>query len=162
MATKYRISDGAKWKLITLAVIFDIIQLLTPGYTDTLITAVAFLVVAVIFVENGAFYMSQKGATGMALRIFVWLGWASEVDPGWLPMITVSVIAQIYISRAADRALGEKVGLANISRRHGTMREISKNTTFAKKRAGKMLKVVSHRYGKGRRGARTYARKASE
>jgi hypothetical protein len=137
-------------------------QFFTPGYTDTLITAVAFLITSVIFIENGAFSIRAGSSKKFALKVLMWMGWTSEVIPGWMPMILVSVLIRIYLSRAADKIIGESgVNVINKMRRGKAIKDIVNAKKYIKKRGGKMLKVASNRYGKGRRGARTLIKQSS-
>ncbi|GEM_PF-5525416 len=151
--TQYKINDTTKWVMISLALMFDGIQYITPGYTDTLITAIAALVFGMILIEHGA--LTVKGSS--ALRYGRMLAVAGELIISHIPAITLTIIIQILISRAADRVVPDSVqGLLRTAKLKGKLQDVSKGKRFIKMRSKKMARVA---YGKGKRGANTRARK---
>ena len=156
MSTKYKISKSAGFGLILLALIFDAIQWATPQAVDTLITAIATMVFGMIFMEKGVLTMSAKGA----LKIFRWLVPFAEIIISSVPGITLEVWILIKISRLADTVLPEKIhtiwGLKHIRK---DVRDIKNNWKIVKKTTQNIGKYT---YGKGRRGARTLARKTQQ
>ena len=77
-------------------------------------------------------------------------------------MILISVIIRIYLSRAADKSLGGSgVDFINKLRKGKTTKDMLSTAKFIKKRSSKISKIASRKYGKGRRGANTWAKQAS-
>lgn len=139
---QYRINNTSKWGMLTLALMFDAIQLITPGIMDTFVIAMAALIFGMLFLEKGALTQSGTGA----IKLFRWLIPLAEIFISHLPGITLMIWIQIKISRFYDMALPDQI--------HQFVRQ-------------KRLMVVSHQkkqlkkyaYGKGKRGARTLKRK---
>ncbi len=102
---EYKINDTTKWSLLILALFFDFIQFLTPGYTDAFVTFTAFLVLGMIFIEKGSLRLPSKGAMKL-FRIIVPI---SEILMSMIPGITLLVWIQIKISRLLDESSSETI-----------------------------------------------------
>jgi len=154
----YRINDTTKWGMLALALLFDGIQLITPGIMDTMITAFAFMVFGMLFIEKGALTSSGK------FRILIPF---AEILIGNLPGITLEVWILIKISRVADKTLPEVVHkLWGLKRMRGDAKYVHGDWKTVKHEAGQIKKYAKGRgkraYGKGRRGVETLARKTGQ
>ena len=153
MSTEYTINNTTKWGMLILALLFDIVQFMTPSSVDTLITAFAALVFGMIFLEKGALTVqnAQQGLKILRLIIpFV------ELFVSILPGITLEVWVMIKISRLADRVLPKTLHTTLAGKQS---RVHKKNIVKAQHTIKQTRKYI---YGKGRRGARTLARKTKQ
>ena len=101
MSTNYRIGNSKKFGMLSLALLFDGIQLVTPSMLDVIVTSTAAVVFGIIFLESGALTLKGKGALKL-LRIILPI---AELIMGNLPTIFLTVWVQIKISRMADRVV---------------------------------------------------------
>ncbi len=154
---EHKINDTTKWGMLILALLFDGLQFITPGYTDTMVTLVAALVFGMIFMEKGALTMKGKGA----MKIFKILIPISEVIISHVPGITLMVWLQIKISRLSDEALPEfakdVLRAKNLSGRGKVLKDHLKSIKSESKRV-KKYRSLDQKYGKGNRGKRTLER----
>ncbi len=141
--------------MLSLALFLDLIQLLTPYFTDTLISATAALIFIMIFIEKGAITPRASGAMKIA-RIVLPL---SEVVIGNLPSIFLTVWVQIKISRAVNNIIPQEAqDIIRARRLPSQIRQIKNHKRFIKAKSKRVIKGRTKSFGKGRRGAETTQR----
>lgn len=151
MATNHTIGNGTRWAMLSVALFFDFIQFITPGFTDTFITATAALVFMMWFQEKGALTLKGKGAVAL-LR---WILPPLELLFSHMPGIFLTVWAQITVSRAIDSAPEPVKELYRKRLQRGMAKERTLQRGVAK---GELKQLKEYAYGKGRRGARASER----
>ncbi len=155
MSTERRIG-GERWGMYTLAIIFDGIQSITPTAMDALIIAMSLLVFGMIFIEKGAL---TAGASGW-LKIARLVTPLSELIFPNIPGILLTVWIQIKASDINDKILPDVVHKWwGRTRLRGDIKDVRKS---AKKVGHETKQLSKYAYGKGKRGARTLARKTGQ
>ncbi len=150
MSTEYKINNTTKWGMLSLALIFDGIQLVTPGIMDTLITATATMVFGMLFIEKGVLTISGTGA----LKIFRIVVPLAELFISHIPGITLTVWIQIKISRIADEILPEQIHtLWGMKRLKGDIKDITKERATIKHTAKQMRRYAQARSVRAKRRA---------
>jgi hypothetical protein len=160
MEKHYKIGNSTQYGMLAIALVFDAIQFLTPGYTDTVITAAAALFFGMIFYERGALTIRGTGILRLA-RIILPI---SELVITNLPAIFLTVWVQIKISRMLDASLPDEVHMLQQLRTAKSRKSaLAKDREFIRTRSRKMARAAlrnmyNTRYGKGRRGEETQSR----
>jgi len=160
MSADYKIGNSTKMWMLSLALFFDTIQLLTPRITDSIITATAALMFMMIFIEKGALAPRASGALKIVRIILP----VAEMAMGNLPTIFLTVWVQIKISRIIDDVVPEDLKKIMRARRlPGQHRQITNHKKFIASRAKKIRRIQqTNRYRKGRRGAATAASQSAQ
>ncbi len=155
MSTQYKINNASKVWMLSVALSFDLIQLLTPRLFDTVIAAFAAMFFMMVFIEKGAITPKASGAMKIA-RIVLPL---SEVIIGNLPSIFLTVWVQIKISRAVDNIIPEETqNIIRARRLPSQIRQINNHKRFIKTKTKRIIRGQVKSFGKGRRGVETTQR----
>ncbi len=103
MDNTYKINNATRFAMLSVALMFDALQLVTPQSVDKVIMLLAAIIFMMWFAEKGALVISNDGA----LKLFIILVPFAEFFMSVIPGITLTVWIQIKISRIADRIISE-------------------------------------------------------